>query len=362
MEASNAKQTSTGWMYILLALIFTLGVYFSGLDENMRGVHETSAQTLQKKEHHTGNNDHPLPPLAWLMSFPNSGTSYTMQMFKKVTSLRPASNYGQESVGEHGLGVSLFTTNDTETLTAGPPFWISPTNPKYKNPSKGYILTKTHCGSRCQNCSVSKYLESYDLFLKQCLEGSYNVKDDDGRLTKKVGSYNKELVQRAVHLIRDPFDNVVSRFHLYNKHHATAYPRTREGFRKFCSDEGKRYYSEEQQSKFYHAVFDTVKDVPCHADFYRYIQWHNLAFITTWNLGIPSLIIHYENYTDNFKKTQDTLLDFLGQDALHDAPEFVTGKTYREYYMQEEIDAVHVLFSKLALEKTWTNIQHYFEK
>ena len=132
-------------MYILLALIFTLGVYFSGLDENIRGVHETSPQTLHKKEHHTGNNDHPLPPLAWFMSFPNSGTSYTMQMFKKVTSLRPASNYGQESVGEHGLGVSLFTTNnDTETSTAGPPFWISPTNPKYKNPSKGYILTKTH--------------------------------------------------------------------------------------------------------------------------------------------------------------------------------------------------------------------------
>lgn len=361
MEASNAKHPSTGWMYILLALLFTLGVYFSGVEQNIT-VHETSAQTLQKKEHQTGDNDHPLPPLAWLMSFPNSGTSYTMQMIKKVTSLRTASNYGQESVGENGLGVSLFATNETSSSAAGPPFWISPTNPKYKNPSKGYILTKTHCGSRCQNCSVSKYLESHSLFLENCLEGSYNVKDEDGCLTKKVGSYNTSLVQRAVHLIRDPFDNVVSRFHLYNKHHANAYPRSREGFRRFCSDEGKRYYSEEKDSKFYHAVFDTVKDVPCHADFYRYIQWHNLAFITTWNLGIPSLIIHYENYTDNFKKTQDTLLEFLGQDGLYDAPEFVTGKTYREYYLQEEIDAVHVLFSKLALEKTWTNIQHYFQK
>ena len=373
--ASNAKKqlSPTTIYYLLMTLVFSVGVFFSVWEvRSMRSLHEdisVYSKTLQQKDeehvHKTGDN-HPLPPLAWLMSFPNSGTSYTMNMVKKVTSLDTASNYGQESVGEDGLGVSLFTTNETSTV--GPPFWITPTNPKYKNPSKGYILTKTHCGSNCQSCSVSKYLESHDLFLEHCLEGLYNVKDDDGRLTKKFGSYNKELVKRAVHLIRDPFDNVVSRFHLYNKHHTKknqtneigAYPRSREGFRKFCSDEGEIYYSEEKDSKFYHAVFDTVKDVPCHADFYRYIQWHNLAFITTWNLDIPSLIIHYENYTHNFQKTQDMILEFLQQDGLYQAPPFIDGKTYRDYYSQEEIDAVYFLFTKVALEKTWLNTKHYF--
>ena len=107
-------------------------------------------------------------------------------------------------------------------------------------------------------------------------------------------------------------------------------------------------------------VFDTVKDVPCHADFYRYIQWHNLAFITTWNLDIPSLVIHYENYTHNFQKTQDMILEFLQQDGLYKAPTFIDGKTYRDYYSQEEIDAVYFLFTKVALEKTWLNTKHYF--
>ena len=305
-------------------------------------------------------------PLSWLLSFPNSGTSYTITMVKKVTGRNTASNYGSESRGQDGMGVSVFAQNGT--AAAGPPFWINPTSRTLSRPSKGFILTKTHCGSRCNNCSISKYVENHALFLQHCLEGRYNIKDNNGQLKVVLGSYNKALVKRAVHLIRDPFDNVVSRFHLHYKNlvknnetdDITAYPRTREGFRRFCSDMGKRYYSEELQSKIYMNVFDTVKDVPCHADFYRYIQWHNLAFTTTWDLNIPSMIVHYENYTDNFDKTKDTLLAFLGQDGVYDAPKFVTGKTYRDYYTADEVNAVSVMFSKLALEKTWLNTKHYF--
>ena len=304
--------------------------------------------------------------LAWLMSFPNSGTSYTITMIKKVTGRNTASNYGSESRGEDGMSVSVLAQNGTAAL--GPPFWINPTSRTLSRPSKGFILTKTHCGSRCNNCSVSKYVENHALFLQHCLEGRYNIKGENGQLKEVLGSYNKALVKRAVHLIRDPFDNVVSRFHLHYKNlvknnktdYIAAYPRTREGFQRFCSDMGKRYYSEEVQSKIYMNVFDTVKNVPCHADFYRYIQWHNLAFITTWDLNIPSMIVHYENYTDNFNKTKDTLLAFLGQDGVYDAPKFVTGKTYRDYYTVDEVNAVSVMFSKLALEKTWLNTKHYF--
>ena len=336
--------------------------------------------------------DAPLP-LAWIMSFPNSGTckysyrtariialikyvlttlfapppAYTINMVMKVTGRNAASNYGSESRGEDGMSVDVFAKAKNGT-TAGPPFWISPTSRTLSRPSKGYILTKTHCGGRCNNCSVSTYVENHALFLQHCLEGSYNIKDNKGQLTDKLGSYDTALVNRAVHLVRDPFDNVVSRFHLHYKNlvkknrtdQVAAYPRTREGFRRFCNAEGKRYYGEEKQSKFYKDVFDAVKDVPCHADFYRYIQWHNLAFRTTWDLNIPSMIVHYENYTDNFNKTKDDLLHFLQQDEKNDPPTFVTGKTYREYYLQEEIDAVSVLFSKHALKKTWYNTKHYF--
>ena len=72
------------------------------------------------------------------------------------------------------------------------------------------------------------------------------------------------------------------------------------------------------------------------------------------------MILHYENYTDNFNQTKDMLLDFLDQDDINEPPVFVTGKTYREYYTKGEIRAVSTMFSKLALDKTWDHTKHYF--
>ena len=168
-------------------------------------------------------------------------------------------------------------------------------------------------------------------------------------------------------MIRDPFDNIVSRFHLTYKHFVkrnetekiAMYPRSKEGFRAFCKDLGDRFYEEEKATKFYRDVFDDVKNIPCHADFFRYLQWHNLAHTTTWDLRIPTMIIHYENYTDNFNQTKDMLLNFLDQDDINEPPIFETGKIYREYFTKEEIQAVSTMFSKLALDKTWDHTKHY---
>ena len=56
------------------------------------------------------------------------------------------------------------------------------------------------------------------------------------------------------------------------------------------------------------------------------------------------------------------LLEFLEQDGINEAPLFVTGKTYREYFTEEEIQAVSTMFSKLALDKTWNHVKHYFDQ
>ena len=112
--------------------------------------------------------------------------------------------------------------------------------------------------------------------------------------------------------------------------------------------------------RFYQYVFEDVKDIPCHADFFRYIQWHNLAFATTDELGIPTHVIHYENYTNNFNETKDLLLNFLDQEQVHEPPLFETGKTYREYFTDGEVEAISVMFKKLASTKAWRYLRHYF--
>merc|ERR1712194_227748 len=117
---------------------------------------------------------------------------------------------------------------------------------------------------------------------------------------------------------------------------------------------------DEQESRFYEDVFDEARNVPCHADFFRYIQWHNLAFTTTWNLRIPTMILHYENYTYDLGQTQQALLDFLEQEGVHEPPLFINGKTYREYFTEAEIQAVSAMFSTLAMAKTLEHTKHYF--
>lgn len=93
----------------------------------------------------------------------------------------------------------------------------------------------------------------------------------------------------------------------------------------------------------------------------RFVQWHNLAFITTVDLQIPTMVVHYENYTDSYNQTKDMLLDFLDQPQINEPPAFVTGKTYREYFTDEEIKAVSAMFAKLAMDATWLHTNHYFD-
>ena len=73
-------------------------------------------------------------PIAWLMSFPNSGTSYTSYLVRTVTGQLTASNYRSEQAGADAV---------FEDRPAGP-FWTGVGN--FDSPTSGYLLTKTHCG------------------------------------------------------------------------------------------------------------------------------------------------------------------------------------------------------------------------
>jgi hypothetical protein len=318
----------------------------------------SSIDSTKAEKEHNNNEDQ---RIAWLMSFPNSGTSYTSYLIRTVTLTNTASNYGHECVTEDrsslSQSVGIFADNPI-------PSWTESWNNRLRQPSQGYILTKTHCGgfSFCKSCDSHIY--NSHTFLKKCLEGDYVTGDATSGFEISKGLASKDKIARAVHIIRDPFDNVVARFHLERKtlakRNKAHYANTREGFRDFCDDLGKigRAQQQQQARLFFEDVLDL--DIPCQADFYRYIQWHNLAFTTTWDLGIPTLVVHYESYTNNFNETKNDLLEFLEQDEVNDAPTFITGKTYRDYYTPNEIDAVSRMFDRLALRETSMHTKHYF--
>ena len=275
-----------------------------------------------------------------------------------ITGQLTASNYKSENANG---SFAVF-----EGLPEGPFFTDPDENfPDSIRPTTGFLLTKTHCTGYCSICAAEEYIVNAQEFTQSCVEGDH-ILDEGGEET--VYSYSPDLVSRAVHIICDPFDNIVSRFHLAHGDFVRTnqtkkvlrYPRTKAGFRSYCKYMGKRFHEEEMLSESFHDLFEDVQDIPCYNDFFRYIQWHNLAFTATEDLCLPTMIIHYENYTTNFDQTKDALLDFLDHDEIQGAPVFEIGKSYRKYFSEEEIQAVSRMFSELALQTTWEQTSHYF--
>ena len=288
-----------------------------------------------------------------------------------------ASNYGWE------LEVKSNTTNSTSangTTVLTPaipvlasaqsaregPFWLEPFG---KRPHS-VVLTKTHCGGYCHDCRPYKSVETPYSFLMHCAmaEAEYfNI--NENRVMSDHFIYEYSEVDRAVHLFRDPFDNMVSRYHL-GVHKVTKQNRTdliarytydAAGYNNFCSD--KTYVQQEHSE--YHVdqdVLRLIEDVPCHFDLFRYIQWHDLAFIITDDyLTIPAHVIHYEDYSSDFNGTLQALLDFLELPNTGAYAEFVAGKSYRDYFTHDQIARMRTATMMLAFPPTWHAVERYFD-
>lgn len=301
------------------------------------------------------------PWIVWLMSFPNSGTSYTMRLVKQTSQTLVATNY-QKTESYEGRQLHPVYSN----YSVGP-FWPDPNQTKYLRPSS-YVLTKTHCGTRCNDCRPSDYLNDPLSFTRKCFSGSISKVTSNGEQKTVNVAYSSKLVYKAIHLIRDPYDNIVSRFHLErhrmekekDKEALSLYPDSQEGFRRFCQDQDDKFLSEVEVSWL--AENEGMRNVLCRDDFYRYVLWHNLAFTTTKDiLKLPTYILHYEDYSDSFDMTVSKLLSFLDLKQAGEPYPFKKGHTYEDYFSQEERKAVKEAMKASSIPETWQNIQHYFK-
>jgi hypothetical protein len=274
-----------------------------------------------------------------------------------VTLLSTGTNYGEET----DEGESIFQ-ND------GPPFWIDPHSLfVYQRPSR-LVLVKSHCGGRCELCGPQTYIENPHSFLYQCLAGRKLYLSSNGTkfVDPQLYSYNASLVRKAIHLIRNPLDNIVSRFHLeqhsFAKRGNKTFTSDRQGFRDFCNLLERNFGGDERHSRWMDPqVMETLKTVPCHADVIRYVQWHNLAHIVTQDLGIPTLVLFYEDYRTKFSETLHKLVEFLEVPQKGEAADFVGGKEYVDYFTRDERRATREAIQQLALKGTWKHLEHYFE-
>jgi hypothetical protein len=93
--------------------------------------------------------------------------------------------------------------------------------------------------------------------------------------------YDPKLVKRAIHLIRNPFNNIVSNFHLERHEKARKkrkewlekYSNDMKGFRRWCNDIDDKYAKEESTTRLIPSTITKMFQlIPCHKSFYAFAQ------------------------------------------------------------------------------------------
>jgi len=305
----------------------------------------------------------------WLTSFPNSGTTFTLKYVQTATNTTTATNYGasEQICCKNSIPID-------DSYEEGP-YWRRPFDPKPSGTN--LVLTKTHCGSDDVNTFSLQYQIEPECRL------SNKKKGDATTSTSKViihGHYSSDVVAKAVHLIRNPFDNVVARMHYRqrlllashdqaNQEMGLKFDSTYDGFQSWCKhvdrhviQHHKRLWFSEFPKRQQHWN-DLFRPVPCFTEFVRWVRWHQHIFDMLQQQQLPALNLYYENYTTHFDETVGELLDFIEQEPHVDAKpiSFVPGKTYPEFYSPAQVVAIQRLIRTLASEPVWKLIQHYFD-
>lgn len=224
---------------------------------------------------------------------------------------------------------------------------------------------------------LERYVETRVSFLDKCLTGtltgptvsnenSFHMNTVETPMNRTHVRYSATRVSRAIHLVRHPLNNIVARFHLeFNNHKSisdftTRFPSNRSGFRAWCSDLDQRYHRKESKTDLISAEIKSYFDlVPCHSEFFRYTQWHNLALQVTDVLHIPTHFLFYEDYDENFESALEGILSFLELSKVGKASPFVSGKLYYSYYTKEEQSAAMELVRAVSTPQAWHFLQRY---
>eukprot|EP00536_Pseudo-nitzschia_multiseries_P012581 jgi/Psemu1/298157/fgenesh1_pm.490_\ len=313
------------------------------------------------------------PAIAWLMSFPNSGTSFTMTMVARSTNKAFATNYGDEVIApDEPNSLSIYPRRPEG------PFWPGMSGKMHtpRDLPEKYVITKTHCGSRCSDCGPDEYIETTEEFLRRCTLGHARLTPAKIRRKYDV-EYPSERVHRAIHLIRNPMHNLIARYHLEHRHKGyknntewqEEHSNDSQGLHKWCESVANKY--KDQDLQFFGSE-DRIPRAPCHGEFYKWTQWHNLAHETIRMMrgevegtdfpvrDVPVLRVYYEDYNTKFNETAEGILDFLELEQVAPFREFASRKDYGGYFSTQELTDIRDLVQSVATEATWRDVQHYF--
>jgi len=228
-----------------------------------------------------------------------------------------------------------------------------------------YILTKTHCSYQI--------IDNAAYFAQRCVSSIRVIptKTKRGRGASVASFklpkterlyYNISIVSRVVHLMRNPFDNVIARFNNFNKknetHRMWLYNHPEQhvaNFREWCVQRDEMMNETEQLLLRDKGV---PKSVPCASEIFRYVKWHNNAFELTEELGLLVQVLYYEDFGRDYEGILEGLLDFLGLERVGTPLAFATHE-YIGFFSEKEKVLAASWIKELASEMTWEHLKAY---
>lgn len=311
-----------------------------------------------------GLND---PDGVWMLTYTNSGADQLANDIMDITGKAVATNYGNVMQEYDGR----LARNMHQSI----PIWPNrPNGPfllrRMKRPAN-FIPVITHCGSYCIDCHPQFYLQTQYQFASDCRATMKYTPAEGGGGTLEKTKYDPLLMKKAIKLIRPPIDTVVSRFRQQaragNRPWNERFPDTKEGFHQWCQSVDSRF-EDEKDEKWPALVRQMSRDVPCHTEFFRYIRWQNMAHkvMTDQFLGIPVVVLHTEDFKENYLEEMGWLLNFL-QIEVDESKlvRFASHKVFNldefsDYFTDDERSKIACYMKVMADQNTFRHLERYF--
>ena len=340
-----------------------------------------------------------------LLTYPRSGTSFTMLLYAINTHNSLATNYASNAHRDSdGHLFPVFPNSNEESSISdynsasgsGSPYWEF-SNSTEDRPTK-FVLSLSYCHGYCAYpCTPDQYVQTLTSFEEGCRtvygpEKSINKQEVEkesaskanANANKKASTHNSQVqaasntggkflipkskVAKLVHLIREPLSNVVSRFHGTEQ-----YTDNKDGFQEWCKtmDSDAALATLEYNSLLISTeVKEMMKDVPCHSEFYKYAAWHNHVVELGWNENYDSLVVYFEDYNtpDGEREQAARLANFTNVNLVDAAsvPTILTRLKVRmydqTYYTEDERESIEKFVRTLAFPRTMQLLERYFVK
>ena len=295
------------------------------------------------------------PKIVWLMTLPDAGSSFVMSLVARATGFSTATNYGDDVTKEGNPSLSIDPRGDEG------PYWPGLGGTTRKLPTT-HVLVQTYCRTK-----TTPHIPTQEQYMHDCVTTFGRTAPDTTKLTEH--SYSTSRVNKAIHLMRNPLTQIITKFQKEYKSHLNdtgwtkRHPNTNEGFLKWCQEEDDQKLA--AHTEYYSAgTVQIMGATMCHHYVAEYVNWHNMAFETVSQLQIPELIVYHEEMLDSkLESMLDRMLDFLQLDKqsmptqrLGDAEVDV-----KDFLSKTQQRQIRRLVQRMAKRQTWEHIQHYFQ-